>query len=192
MTYSIGLAEGIESALSLTHAHTPVWATVDAGNLSTLPVLAGIETVVLNQKEFGSREEFDKAAVSELKKRDIGLVVLAGYMRILTPYFINAYSGKILNIHPSLLPLFKGTDGIGDALKAGVSETGVTVHFVTEELDAGPIILQQKVPVSADETKEALAKKIHALEHKLYPEAIRYFIEGRLKVDGDKVVISEK
>jgi len=148
---------------------------------------AGIETLVLSHKGFPSRESYDKEIIKELEKKEIGLVALAGFMRLLSPYFIKKYENRILNIHPSLLPLFKGTHGIKDAFESGAKKTGVTVHFVDEELDHGPIVLQETVNVDADDTLEALEEKIHKIEHKLYPEAIRLFVEGKLKVEGRKV-----
>ncbi len=145
---------------------------------------AGIETFVLNHKEFASRESRDREIIKELEKKNIGLVVLAGFMRLLSPYFVKKYKNRILNVHPSLLPLFKGTHGIKDAFESGAKKTGVTVHFVDEELDHGPIILQETVNVDADDTLDTLEEKIHKIEHKLYPEAVRLFVEGKLKVKG--------
>ena len=152
---------------------------------------AGIETFVLNHKKFKVREKYDKRIIEELKKRDVELIVLAGFMRLLSSYFVRQYRNRIMNIHPSLLPLFKGTHGIRDAFQAGVLETGVTVHFVDEELDRGPIILQEKVKIDKNNTLETLEKKIHKLEHKLYPEAVRLFVEGKLSIEKGKVRISE-
>ncbi len=148
---------------------------------------AGIETFVLNPKGFKSREDYDREIVKELEKRNVGLVVLAGFMRLVSPYFVNKYKNKILNIHPALLPSFKGTHGIKDAFEYGVKKTGVTVHFVDAELDHGPIILQEVVNVEEDDTLQTLEEKIHKVEHKLYPEAIRLFTEGKLKIEGRKV-----
>jgi len=145
---------------------------------------AGIETFVLNHKEFASRESRDREIIKELEKKNIGLVVLAGFMRLLSPYFVKKYKNRILNVHPSLLPLFKGTHGIKDAFESGAKKTGVTVHFVDEELDHGPVILQETVNVDADDTLDTLEEKIHKIEHKLYPEAVRLFVEGKLKVKG--------
>lgn len=149
---------------------------------------AGIETILLNPKDFKSREEFDKEVIRNLKKKDVGLVVLAGFMRLLSSHFIKEYKNKIINIHPALLPSFKGTHGIKDALDYGVKVTGVTVHFVDEHLDHGAIILQKCVEVKSGDTEEALLERVHKEEHKLYPEAIKLFAEGKLKIEGRKVV----
>jgi phosphoribosylglycinamide formyltransferase-1 len=150
---------------------------------------AGIETLILDKKDFATREDFDKEISKNLKKKGVGLVVLAGFMRLLSPAFIKEYRNRIVNVHPALLPAFKGTRGIKDALEYGAKVTGVTVHFVDEELDNGPVILQRAVEVKGDDTEEALLERVHAQEHKIYPEAIKLFVEGRLKVEGRKVSI---
>ena len=124
-----------------------------------------------------------------LKENKIDLIVLAGFMRLLSPGFVRRYYGRIVNIHPSLLPSFKGAEGIKDAFSYGVKFTGVTVHFVDELMDHGPIILQQAIKIGEGQTIGSLEKKIHKVEHKLYPEAIRLFVEGRLKIAGRKVKI---
>jgi phosphoribosylglycinamide formyltransferase-1 len=151
---------------------------------------ASIETFVLNPKGFRSREEYDKEVMRALDKKHIELVVLAGFMRLVSDHFVGAYKNRIINIHPALLPSFKGTHGIRDAFVCGVKQTGVTVHFVDAELDHGPIILQEPVRVEEGDTLESLEEKIHKTEHRLYPEAIRLFAEGRLKIEGRKVKIS--
>ena len=150
---------------------------------------AGIEMLVLNPKDFGTREAFDKEVVKNLRKREVGLVVLAGYMRLLSSHFIKEYEGRIMNIHPALLPSFKGTHGIKDALEYGVKVTGPTVHFVDEKLDNGAIILQKALKVKDDDTEESLLERVHKKEHKIYPEAVKLFVEGRLKIKGRKVKI---
>lgn len=150
---------------------------------------AGIETLVLNAKDFSSRSDFDREIVTNLKKRDVGLVVLAGFMRMISPLFIKEYKARIVNIHPALLPSFKGTHGIKDALEYGVKVTGPTVHFVDEKLDHGPIILQSAVEVKDDDTEETLLERVHKEEYKIYPEAIKLFAEGRLKIEGRRVRI---
>lgn len=150
---------------------------------------AGIETFVLKPKDFETREDYDKGIIKELEKRGVELVVLAGFMRLLSSYFVKKYKNRIMNIHPAPLPSFRGTDGIKDALDYGVKVTGPTVHFVDEELDHGPIILQAAVQVDDDDTEESLAQKVHKEEHKIYPEAIRLFVEGKLKIEGRKVRI---
>ena len=143
---------------------------------------AGIETFVKSHKGFKARADYDKEIIKELKKRNIELVVLAGFMRLLSPAFVKEYRNKIMNIHPSLLPAFKGTHAIKDAFESGEKTTGVTVHFVDEELDHGPIILQEKVNIDKDDTLETLEEKIHKVEHKLYPKAIKFTIRRQ---DGD-------
>ena len=151
----------------------------------------GIKTLVVERKNFKSKEDFEGEISKNLKKEEIELIVLAGYMRLLSPDFIRAYKDKILNIHPALLPSFKGTHGIKDAFECGVKVTGPTVHFVTADMDAGPIILQSPVMVKEDDTEETLADAVHREEHKIYPEAIRLLVEGKLRIKGRKVVILE-
>ena len=153
---------------------------------------AGIKTIVFNPKNYTNRQSVDRDIVIELKNYKIDFVVLAGYMRLLTPYFIKHFPNKILNIHPSLLPSFKGAEGIKDAFTYGVKVTGVTVHFVNEKMDSGPIILQDSVKINEDDTLETLEEKIHRAEHRLYPKAVALLAEGRLKVKGRKVEILEK
>jgi len=154
-------------------------------------IKAGIKVFAEDAAAFGTREEFDQALMGALERAGVELVVLAGYMRLLSPAFVSSYEGRIINIHPSLLPAFKGTHGIKDAYDHGVKVTGVTVHFVDVELDNGPIIMQREVPVSEDDTLETLEEKIHKAEHMIYPEAVRLFAEGRLSVKGRKVKILE-
>ena len=149
----------------------------------------GVETLVLNPKDFKNREDFDKEVIKNLKKKDAGLVVLAGFMRLLSDHFIKEYRNRIINIHPALLPAFKGTRGIKDALDYGAKVTGATVHFVDEKLDHGPIILQKALEIEDNDTEETLLARVHNEEHKIYPEAIRLFAEGRLKINGRRVVI---
>lgn len=147
----------------------------------------GIKTVLMNPEEFESRKHFDLKIIELLKKERINLIVLAGYMLLLTPEFIAEFKNKILNIHPALLPSFKGTHGIEDAYRYGVKVTGVTIHFVDKDLDNGPIILQEPVCIDQDDSIEELEKKIHQVEHKIYPKAVKYFCEDRLKVEGRRV-----
>jgi len=150
---------------------------------------AGIPTLTVESRNFKAKKDFEAEILKALKKENIGLIVLAGYMRILSENFISAYKDKILNIHPALLPSFKGAHGIKDAFEYGVKLAGVTVHFVTKDMDAGPIILQSSVKVTEDDTEETLAEAIHEEEHKLYPRAIQLFVEGKLKIEGRKVKI---
>lgn len=149
----------------------------------------GIRTFVLERTGFKSREEYDRAVDAELEKDKIELVVLAGFLRILSDFFVDKYAGRLLNVHPALLPSFKGLHGVKDAFEHGVKITGVTVHFVSRELDSGPVIFQKSVKVQEKDTLESLEKKIHRVEHKLYPEAVRLFTEGKIVIEGRKVRI---
>ena len=150
---------------------------------------SGVKTVVVERKNYKAKKDFEAEIINALKKEGIGLIVLAGYMRMLSEDFIRAYENKILNIHPALLPSFKGTRGIKDAFEYGVKVTGPTVHFVTVDMDAGPVIMQSPVKVTEDDTKESLGQAIHEEEHKIYPRAIQLFVEGKLKIEGRKVRI---
>ena len=149
---------------------------------------AGVKEVVcVDPKDFASREAFDAALVAILKKEKIGLVVLAGFMRILSPVFIQAFRHKIINVHPALLPAFKGAHAIKDALTYGVKVTGVSVHFVDEDVDHGAIIAQQALDVKPQDTPDSLALRIHKVEHVLYPKCVDLFLRGKLKVSGRTV-----
>ncbi len=149
----------------------------------------GLEALYLNPKLYPDREEYDKQIVREVRKRDIDLVCLAGYMRILTPYFCREFKNRALNIHPALLPAFPGLHVQRKAIEWGVRFSGATVHFVAEDVDMGPIILQTVVPVLQDDTEDSLADRILVEEHKIYPESVRLFFEGRLEVRGRRVFI---
>ena len=146
-------------------------------------------TAVLDHKSFPSREAYDHEVVDILRRRGVELVVLAGFMRLLSPVFIKAYSNRIMNIHPALLPAFPGLQVQKKALEHGVRFSGCTVHFVNEECDQGPIIIQAVVPVFADDTEEALAARILKQEHRIYPRAIQLYAEGKLHVVGRKVIV---
>ena len=148
-----------------------------------------INAMFLDPKKYNSREDHDRALIKILKKARIDLVILAGYMRLLSSLFIQAFPGQIMNIHPSLLPAFPGTDGVEQALEYGVKVTGCTVHFVDEGLDSGPIILQETVPVIQNETSTTLIQRIHAAEHRLYPIAIDLFCRERLIIEGRRCLI---
>ncbi|WP_151736694.1 phosphoribosylglycinamide formyltransferase [Paenibacillus tengchongensis] len=148
---------------------------------------AGIAPLLLRPKDFASREEYEARIVAELQRREIGLVVLAGYMRLITPVLLTPYTGRIINVHPSLLPAFAGKDAIGQALDYGVKLTGVTVHFVDGGMDTGPVIAQRAVAVEPGDTAESLAARIHRVEHELYPEVVRAFAEGRVELQGRQV-----
>jgi len=151
---------------------------------------AGIKTVLVERKDFKNKEDFEFKIIELLEKEKVDLVVLAGFMRLLGPELVRRYKGRILNIHPALLPSFKGIQAIKDAFDYCVKVTGVTAHFVDAEPDHGPIILQQAVEIEKGETPESLEKKIHKAEHKIYPQAIKLFTEGKLKIEGRKVIIS--
>ena len=142
---------------------------------------AGVPTVVVSPKLFKSRADYDKFIVRVLKNQKVSVIALAGFMRILTPAFIRAYRNRVLNIHPSLLPAFKGAHAIRDAFEAGVRETGVTVHGVTEKLDSGPVLAQTRVRVLKSDTLRTLENKIHRAEHKLYPAAIQKYVRRTKK-----------
>jgi phosphoribosylglycinamide formyltransferase 1 len=149
----------------------------------------GLETSFLNPKLFATREEYDQAAGREVEKRGIDLICLAGYMKVLTSQFCNAYKYRIVNIHPALLPSFPGLHVQQKAIDWGVRFSCCTVHFVAAEVDMGPIILQAAVPVLQDDTEETLAARILVEEHKIYPEAVRFYFEGRIEVRGRRVFI---
>ena len=149
---------------------------------------AGIETLHIDHKGYGSREAFDRAVVAELRRRDVALVCLAGFMRLLSAEFVDAFPNRILNIHPSLLPAFPGLDGQTQAWEHGVKVSGATVHIVTPELDAGPIVRQAVVPVDGADTAAALAARILAEEHRIYPEAIGIMLDGGWRIEGRRFI----
>lgn len=149
----------------------------------------GLQAVFLDPESFPDRVSFDRELIRILRENRVDLVVLAGYMRLVSPEFVEAFRHRIMNIHPALLPSFPGTSGVVDALAYGVKVTGVTVHFVDEGLDTGPIIVQDAVPVLPGDDAESLHERIHGVEYRLYPEAIRLFCEGRLRVEGRHVRI---
>jgi phosphoribosylglycinamide formyltransferase-1 len=150
----------------------------------------GIETLTLSHRGWPSRDDYDRAVVSELRKRNVGLVCLAGFMRKVGAPLIDAFPNAVLNIHPSLLPSFPGLHAQQQAIDHGVKTSGVTVHFVTADLDAGPIIVQRNVPVRDDDTDETLAARILVEEHRAYPEAIALVLDGGWRIDGRRVVRS--
>lgn len=148
-----------------------------------------LQTLFLNPKDFPSKEAYDEAIISEVKKRDVDLICLAGYMKILTPLFCNTFKNKVINIHPALLPSFPGLHVQQKAIDWGVRYSGATVHFVTADVDMGPIILQAVVPVIPNDTEESLSERILKEEHKIYPESVKLYFEGRLEVKGRRVYI---
>ena len=149
----------------------------------------GIKTVSFSPVQFGSRRQYDKELLALLKNEKIDLIIMAGYLLLVGQEIIREFSNRIINVHPALLPSFKGIHGIKDAFDYGVKVTGVTVHFVEEELDAGPVISQEAVIITEDDTIETLEEKIHKIEHKIYPLAVKYFCSGRLAINGRKVEI---
>ena len=149
----------------------------------------GLATQVLDHKRFPSREAFDQAVVEILRGRGVELVVLAGFMRLLSPVLVKAFSNRIMNIHPALLPSFPGLHVQKRALEHGVRFSGCTVHFVNEECDEGPIIIQAVVPVLQADTEESLAARILEQEHRIYPRAIQLYSEGRLRVEGRRALV---
>jgi len=153
---------------------------------------AGIPVAVFNPKDYTNKQSVDRDIVIRLKKEKIDFVVLAGYMRLLTPFFVKQYHRKIINVHPALLPSFKGINGIKDAVTYGAKVTGVTIHFVDEMMDHGPIIMQESVKIQPKDNLESLAEKIHRIEHRIFPKAIQLFVEGRLKIKQRRVIVLDK
>ncbi|WP_298188262.1 phosphoribosylglycinamide formyltransferase [uncultured Pseudomonas sp.] len=152
---------------------------------------AGIATAVLDHKQFDGREAFDAALIKAIDGYQPQLVVLAGFMRILTPGFVRHYAGRLLNIHPSLLPKYKGLHTHQRALEAGDREHGCSVHFVSEELDGGPLVVQAVVAVEPDDSQNSLAQRVHEQEHVIYPLAVRWFAEGRLHLTAQGAMLDE-
>ncbi|MCR4467822.1 MULTISPECIES: phosphoribosylglycinamide formyltransferase [unclassified Burkholderia] len=150
----------------------------------------GVATAVVDHRSFDGRDSFDAALAAEIDRFAPDLVVLAGFMRILTPDFVRRYEGRLLNIHPSLLPSFKGIHTHQQALDAGVALHGASVHFVIPELDSGAIVAQGAVPVRAGDDAAALARRVLAVEHVLYPRAVRWFVEGRLRLENGRAVVA--
>ncbi len=150
----------------------------------------GIATVVVDHRQFPDRAAFDAALSAEIDRFSPDLLALAGFMRVLTPGFVDRYAGRMLNVHPSLLPSFAGLKTHQQALDAGVRLHGASVHFVTSQLDHGPIVIQSAVPVLAGDDAAALAARVLATEHVIYPRAVRWFVEGRLALDGLRVTLT--
>ncbi len=150
---------------------------------------AGVSSLFVNPKDHGDRPAYDAVLTKTLEHHEVGLVCLAGFLRILSPVFVRAWQGRLMNVHPSLLPAFPGLHAQRQALDHGVRIAGATVHFVDEGVDTGPIVLQAAVPVEATDTEETLAARILIEEHRVYPEAVRLFAEGRLHVTGRQVSI---
>lgn len=173
----------------------PAEITCVVSNVAEAPGIAiareaGIATAVISHRGQPDRETFDRLVSAELERHGVGLVVLAGFLRIFSPWFPTRWAGKLVNIHPSLLPAFKGLHVQQQALDAGVRLSGCTVHFVTPDLDAGPIIAQAAVPVLAGDSEEALSARILRQEHRLYPLVVRWFAEGRIARSGSRVTVT--
>lgn len=149
----------------------------------------GVPLWARDHRDFAGREAFDQAMLEAIRESGADTVALAGYMRLLSPFFLQAFPGRVLNIHPSVLPSFPGVHGGRDALDYGVRFTGTTVHFVNEVMDNGPVIIQAVVPVSGTDTLESLMPRIHALEHKIYPQALQWLAQGRLSLVGRRVLL---
>jgi phosphoribosylglycinamide formyltransferase-1 len=180
---------------ALLEADLPVQFTAVLSNRPDAPGLAyaherGIAAIALDHNKFASREDFDRRLIEEIDKAGADLVLLAGYMRILTKAFVERYQGRLINIHPSLLPSFSGLRTHEAALAEGVKIHGCTVHFVTPELDHGPIIIQAAVPVLPGDTPETLAARVLVQEHKIYPIAVKWFAEGRLVISDGVVNVA--
>jgi phosphoribosylglycinamide formyltransferase 1 len=175
---------------AILEAGIPVAAVIsnraDAAGLA-IAAQRGVATAVVDHRRYATRDAFDAALAAEIERHAPRLVVLAGFMRILTPGFVARFAGRIVNIHPSLLPAFPGLDTHARALAASAKRHGCTVHFVTAELDHGPIIAQASVPVLPGDTEHSLAARVLQQEHQLYPRAIRWFLEGDLVIEGGKV-----
>lgn len=176
---------------ALLAAKLPIRAVIsnraDAKGLE-IAAAQGVATRVIEHGAYASREAFDAALADAVAAFEPRLVVLAGFMRILTPVFLERYAGRVMNIHPSLLPVFPGLDTHARALAAGVKLHGCTVHFVTPELDQGPPVVQAAVPVLSDDTEATLAARVLQAEHRIYPAAVRWFLEGRLRLEGLRVI----
>ncbi|MNP27627.1 Phosphoribosylglycinamide formyltransferase [compost metagenome] len=153
---------------------------------------AGVESFVFDPKAYARREDYEAEIAAELEKRNVDLVVLAGYMRLLTSVLVDRYAGKMINVHPSLLPAFPGKNAIGQAWNYGVKLTGITVHFVDGGMDSGPVIAQQAVEITSEDTLDSLESKIHQAEQQLYPQVVSMFAKGLVRLDGRQVSIHSK
>ena len=151
---------------------------------------AGLATAAVDHRAFSDRAAFERALDAELRRHGVDLLVLAGFMRVLTPWFVESWAGRMINIHPSLLPLFRGTHTHAQALDAGVRVHGCTVHFVVPELDAGPIVAQAVVPVLPEDDEDSLSARVLVQEHRIYPAALALVASGRARLDGGRVVFA--
>ncbi len=180
----------IKAAIPETHIALVLSNKADAKGLETAKA-HGIPTALLPHKGFATREEYDAALHAILFDHKIDAICLAGFMRILSAEFVNKWPNKILNIHPSLLPAYKGTDTHRRVIEAGEKHHGCSVHFVVPEMDAGPVILQASCPVMPDDTEQSLGERVLKLEHEIYPKALALFAGGKLQVTGNKVLVKE-
>ncbi len=155
----------------------------------TRATAAGIPACWIDPKSFPIRGAFEQAMIQTLRARRVQLVCLAGFMRLLSPVFVRAFPNRILNIHPALLPAFPGSHGVRDALAWGAKVTGVTIHFIDELVDHGPILLQEALAIKSGDREAELIQRVHAIEHRLYPEAIQLIAEGRVRVEGRRVTV---
>lgn len=151
---------------------------------------AGLPNACLDHKQFNDRVSFDLALLDILRESGCELVVMAGYMRLLSKSFLDGFNGPVLNIHPAILPSFPGTHGAEEALRYGVKLSGASVHFVEEKMDSGPLIIQGAVPVNAGENEESLKNRIHAIEHRIYPQAVQWLAEKRIRQEGRQVFLA--
>lgn len=179
-------AKKLDAIITLVIANKPeAQALVRAAN-------AGIATILIPHADYPDRESHDQAMLAALEKSGCEYVILAGYMRLLSPLFLETWAGRILNIHPALLPAFPGTHAIRDALDYGVKIIGVTVHFVEEKMDSGPIIIQAAMAAAPETSRETVSNSFHALEHRIYPQAIQWLAEARLTLADRKVLLAKK
>lgn len=162
-----------------------------AANVCVRAKNLGIPTIFLDHRQFATREDLDQAILRVLGEYSVDLVVMAGWMRLVTSVLVEAYRSRMVNIHPSLLPSFRGIRAVEQALEYGVPITGCSVHFVDLEVDSGPIIAQAAVPILADDTVETLSRRIHEAEHRIYPQVVRWLAEGRVQIEGRRVRILE-
>jgi phosphoribosylglycinamide formyltransferase-1 len=176
-----GRLSGVRFCLLITDK--PQAAVVERMNRAGIPVFSFVP------KDYADKAAYETAVLEELKKHDVDLIVLAGYMRLIGPTLLRAYPNRIINLHPSLLPAFPGKDAIGQALAAGVKVTGITVHFVDEGMDTGPIIAQEPLRLNGSESAEELAARIHQLEHQLLPQVIQWLADGRVAIQGRSVYV---
>lgn len=188
--------EGSNLQALLDHPTVGPWVAVVVSDRADARALErararGVEAVHLDPSGFDDRAAFDHALTELLLERGIDVVALAGYMRIAGPELVRAFEGKMLNVHPALLPAFPGTKSVADALAWGVKVTGVTVHLVDEEVDHGPIVFQEAIEVLPDDDWDALEARVHEVEHRLLPEAVRALVQGRLRIEGRTVRIAQ-